>query len=488
MYNILKNLNNEKNYQLVQNIIEDGSIKKKDLPLFYELFWEEKYAEFNDIKTKLFFSIKKNLHLFDKQLFYESFGVNLENLKPFEHFKIRYFPISNNEYSALNKLYLFEHDIPEFPSTFPNTDKRVKESIEKLKQILGKNFFVCFDKHFCGDSFELALVAAFIVKDEYADMYSFTGRINSDGTISMVDFIEKKDSRSEKSGKFLVSPKVIDNISELSFLNTDRLYLPFISIFGKSSVDLQKNFKELSNYTSPQKLLSILKVKESDCSVFSENFLNNNIEEWKPFFEEAFDKIDKLKKYYSKVIIHYLLGVSAFAFPLGLKQTALNSCVIHHFQGDKIYKVLDFTEKDPRKIKKKVEKYNLIQSEYIENSSDELCIAIYLASHNPKKDAEYFAINTLKVNFLYIFASHSQGLLDPEEPEQWIDIVREIYSKIDETANNSKIPIKHYHFIFSTPVPIAFAIGMAIGDYKRLSVYNFDKVSGYYKKVFTKIG
>ncbi|MCA1933739.1 MAG: SAVED domain-containing protein [Calditerrivibrio sp.] len=485
MFDLLNNLNDE-NKNFVRIIIEEGKINEKDLHKFYELFYDKKHEKHPLLKTKLFFSIKKYPDLFDEKLFYQSFGVQLQNLNPFENCRIRYFPITDENNTILSKLYLFEHDIPDFPLTFPNTDTKIKKSLEKLRKIIGKNFLVCFEDNFCGNSFELALAAAFFVKERYADKYSFTGEIKPDKTVSKVDYIEKKRKKSEELKYLLVSPEEIDNISDLSLLNTDTLHLPFIQLFAKLQKDIQRNFKLLSEYTSHEKLLSILKITEEKCSIFSETFVNNSIHDWKPFFDEAFGKIDNLKKSYPEVVIHYLLGTSAFAFPLGVKQTALNSCVLYHFQGDKIYKVMDFTEIDPREIKKKVIKYSLINpEEYIDNGSDELCIAIYLASHNLKNDAKNFANNILKSNFLYISAANSQGSINPEKPEDWINIVRELYSKIDETANNSSKPIKHYHFIFSVPVPIAFALGMAIGDYKTLSIYNFDKSSKGYREVFT---
>lgn len=487
MLDCFKKLEDPLSYKLVLKAIEDGNIHPKYLNLFYELFYKESFTEYQELKTAFFMSIVKHSNLFDQKLFSEAFGCNITSMELFKKYETRSFPICNNNSGELAKIYIFKIDVEGFPVTFPNSSQYLKRDLENVKHALGENFFVCFDKRFVGDSFGLALASAFYVKNEFEKYYAFTGSIKADGTVEKVDFLDEKRKVAKENSKYLVSYKNVNHISELEILNTESIQTPFIQLFGKSEAALMENFHKLCEVTADEKILSIFGLNLSKLSVFVEDRIKNDAETWLKLFEEAFEKIDFLNKIGLRANIHYLLSISAFAFPLGIKQGAINKTAIYHYQMGEIHRVFDFLNRDPRVLKRKVEKYEFIKSEYKDIGSNELCVGIYLASHDPKKDAEYFALESLHANFLYISIPTFQGQIPLENTEIWEKIVRELYSKIDYIANNSQKNITHYHFIFSVPVPIAFALGMAIGNYKRISVYNFFQSTTSYEKVFSNL-
>lgn len=485
MFSFLKNLEDPTKHGSALKIIEDGNIPPQCLNLFYELFYKENFTEYQELKTAFFISIIKHSHLFNQKLFLEAFGCDIKGMELFHTCEIRSFPVCNNHSGDLANVYVFKIDMEDLPVTFPNGDPYLKRYLENVKHALGENFFVCFDKNFVGDSFGLALTSAFFVKKGFEKYYAFTGSIKADGTVEKVDFLDEKRKVAKENSKYLVSYENVNHISELELLNTGDIEIPFIQLFGKPEAALMENFHKLCEVTTDEKILAIFGLNLRKLSVFVENRIKNDEETWLKLFEEAFEKIDFLNKIGLKTNIHYLLSLSAFAFPLGIKQGAINKTVIYHYQGGEIHRVFDFLNRDPRVLKRKVEKYECIKSEYKEIGSNDLCVGIYMASHDPKKDAEYFALESLRANFLYISIPTFQGQIPLENTEIWEKIVRELYSKIDYIANNSQKNITHYHFIFSVPVPIAFALGMAIGNYKRISVYNFSESTTSYEKVFS---
>lgn len=485
MHSCLEKLEDSNEYNFAYHVIKDGNVPEKSLACFYELFSDRKFSEYYELKTTFLMSILKNSSLFDKKLFSEAFGCDVDNFQILFNLKKRSFPVYDKKNGEISTVYIFETENKNFPVTFPNTDKQVIKILEDIKHIVNKDFFVCFSKYFSGNSFGLAVASGFFVDDEFADIYTFTGDVKADGSIQEVSFVPEKKELASEEGKFLISFENFKHTSELGSLNTNELHVPFVQLFGKPKSVLTENLQKLYRVTSGYNLIKAFGIDTENLFVYSQNNLENDIETWKDYFEQAFRSIDFFKAFSPKITVHYLLSVSAFAFPLGIRQGALNKTAVYHFQNGEIFKVFDFVQNDLRNVKKKKREYTLIDAKYTEIDSHDMCIAIYVASHNPKKDAEEFAVKTLKANFLYITTPDFQGKLPADEPEIWTKTVAELYSKIDETANNACKNITHYHFIFSTPVPVAFVLGMAIGDYKKISVYNFDKSTTSYKKVFS---
>jgi hypothetical protein len=205
---------------------------------------------------------------------------------------------------------------------------------------------------------------------------------------------------------------------------------------------------------------------------------------WNNLLKETKDKINNIYKKFPKANLHLLGSLATFMFAVGIIITSKKKYCIYHFQDNELVKVMDLCKKTARSLKgEKKEKFNHIEIEEVKNNSDKLSIILYLASHNPKQDAYSFIDKNLKSNKIFIKTVSNQGNLPLDNQEKWINMVTEIYSAIDNFQNNSKTTIKSHHFFMSLPVPIALALGMAIGDYKQNHIYQYDKENQTYFEI-----
>jgi len=466
----------DKNYRVIKEFIQDCSIAETDYDACFKLFHEERYSPYEDLKQMLMFSLIKNSK---SELLEKILGKEFTEAitKAFEQVKYSQFPIVDNNNGDIARVYIFEG---EFESIcFPNTPQFIRESLIKLKKLINKNFFVCFDKIFTGNSFELALASCFYVEDIYRNNFIYTGSVDSFGKVNNIDYIKLKKKIALDNKKFLVSH--IDKLEDLSHLNKDVIDLPFIQLFGKSHAELERNFNYLKDKLEGN-ILNMLEIDLDDLSIYRENFIQNNIDEWECLIDEFYYKISKAYNCNLTVRFHFICSLSAFAFSMGVIIGAKKQLSIYHFQDGKYFEVINFTETSLRKLKQIKQNFEYISYGYESSfDSDELMVCIYAASHNPIGDAKKFINETLHCNLLTINIKDFQGNISIDNSNLWVEITREIYSCINSV--NNKQHVSTYHFIFSAPVPLSFALGMAIGDYKRLVVYNFDKSDLSYKKV-----
>ena len=479
MINILKKLPDT--YHLALDLINEGSLKREELPYVYEIFTDKKYSEYHSLKNELLFAIKKFSHLLDGNLFYNAFKINKKQMDKFLKVepKIAYFPIADNKNVYISKVYVYELNDNTFPNTFPNSSQTIIDAINDLQRILNKNFFVSFDSEpFTDISFQLAIASTFFVEDEFREKYIFSGSLDKSGNVLPVGFEEKKKEISKKDKKLFISYRSIKNIKDLQFLNTDSLNIPFIQLFAKTFKELENNFNIISNNIS--NFLNAFSIQE--LSIFHEDLISNDLSLWDEFLKEVKEKLDYIFSLPFNVTLHFLGSLSAFSFAIGIMLGAKKKVVIYHFQDGEIFKVMDLSN-SLRVIKSKAKNFKYLNTTFKSiNSSNEAGIIIYFASHDPGKSAEQFLLN-LKCNIIKLALNEFQGNIPVNDTNLWIEIVRELYSAIDDIEEKLNKKIEKFHFIFSIPVPIAFALGMALGDYKKIAVYNFDKSISDYKLV-----
>jgi hypothetical protein len=489
MTKLAKYITDSEKYDILLSAINDGNfLPGSSLKDYYNIFIDSNFTEKEELKAALFFAIKRYEKFQDFSLLSSLLNISEDSLTNLlkSNYKKATFPISDNNEAELVSLYLIEVE-DEIPVSFPNTEALRLNSIQNIKKTLNKNFFVFFDKCFSGRSFGLAVASCFYVSDEIRERFIFTGEVRADGGVYDVDGLELKFKVAHQNNKYLVSSRCITHISELKHINSNELNVPFVQLFGKSKSELDKNFKKLKGYIPESAvLLNIFGFSQEDLSVFTEDYLNNEINDYAIFLNEFYKKVKKLYDTNIGINLHITGSLSSFAFLMGLVLGAKKKFAIYHYQDGEIYKIYDFINQSARKLKGKKNNFSHIQykTKVINANSTDLLVSIYLASHSPKNDASKFASQTLKCNIVEIELKNHQGNLPIDNQELWIEIVREIYSVLDNISDELGNNVERYHIILSTPVPIAIALGMAIGDYKKFSVYNFDKKVTGYKKVF----
>lgn len=477
-------------YKILLNTIRDGNfLPGLELDDYYRAFSDETFRDDEYLKSTLFLAIRRYSKFQNLKLLSNHFKMDEDTLRVLLNadYKIASFPIVDNSQAELANLYVIELEDNCQTLSFPNTDMFRLDYLQNIKKALGKNFFVFFDRFFTGRSFGLALAACFFIKDEIREKLLFTGEVRADGRVYDVDGIGLKTEIAKANKRYLVGSTHVNSITELKYLDRNCIDVPFIQLFGKSKNELNKNFSKLKEFISDGRVMvDVLGFSDENLSVFCEDFIENNIDTYLNYLRDFYYKVKRVYEIDFEVNLHLLGSLSSFAFLMGLVLGAKKRFVIYHYQDGRVHKVFDFVKQSARVLKSKKNHYEYIkfQTFYNDPDSDELVVSLYIASHNPINDAANFAKEKLNCNMVEIRLKEQQGYLPLDNEKIWIDVVREIYSLLTENTLDFKNVIKKYHFIFSVPVPIAFALGMAIGDYKKILVYNFDKQIGSYIKVF----
>ncbi|GEM_PF-6915612 len=490
-------------YELVSTCLNDGSFNRRDIPVLYRLFKDKEFSHYHKLKHSLFSALKKYSHLLDYTLLSDSLGCQVNQLPYFIESQpiIADFPIVRNDYSDISKVHLYPTVYKDFPLTFPNCSQEIFQALYAIQKFTGKNFFLSFESEpFTDTSFSLSVAAALLLKDAPLKNFIFSGVVDSQGNVYNVAFMKEKSDKAHSQKRYLVSYPHIQHLNELSCLNVDTLNIPFIQLFGKSQNDLQNSFSSICSMLSQSDTLlpNILGVKLSDTTLYLSSFIENDLDKWDTLLGEFVEKVKIIYSLPYHINLHLLGTLSAFAFGMGVILGAKRSFAIYHFQDSKFIKLFDFIGNSARSLKSKTKPLNILNDgqtlefKYIEckiekvEGSSEVAVIIHFASHNPGKDSEEFVEDFLKSSSAKISLKERLGNIPIDNIEIWICIVSELYSLIDMLPDILNKRLSKFHFIFSVPVPVAFGLGMALGDYKNIAVYNFDKISdekGSYKKV-----
>lgn len=476
---MIKTINDLIKEDIYLDLISHGKLKAEELPICYSLFSQNNLPiEYRNIRSAFFESIFKYEGHFSLDLLSKHLGIREDDALELKTYiktkKTVYFPIADQNTSKIAKLHIIFTD-GSIPLTFPSETADFKKSLQTVYEATNIPFFAYSDDIFTGDSFTLALAAGLIAKDADLKRYCFTGSVKIDGTVGEVELIEQKNMIKDKK---LISFNVIRKIEELNYFNETIIDVPFVQLFGKPESYLENNLNYLKSQCKYWEIFCYInEIKEDELYLFTENiisFSNNGLTDIKGFFDKFIQSLKKIYDATHNVRLNLLGSLASFAFGMGIILGAKKSFRIHHFQDEKYFLAIDMSD-NGRKIKEKKTEYKYISFETeINNSSDELTIILYLASHNPKGYDKDF-----KTNKIYICSKNSQGNIPPY-PDIWMEMVSEMYSAIDNFSFENNINIKIYNFILSVPVPIALALGMAIGDYKQVRIFQYDKESQQY--------
>lgn len=494
----------KKDLKKLKNYLKGKGVKKEED--LYKLLIDKHIP--NSIKFLVYNQIRKNEHLFDiKELskILKLPEMAIKKIFKTEPIEVK-FPIALNKKSKLASAYIIPLNKPIEKNSFP-ANKDIEDGLKTIKTLIRnkdlpvKDFFVIFDEDFTGKSFMLSVFAGLTLPEYALKNFIFTGVLNEEGEIFPVDYIKEKETLAKKKNLKLLTPYHLDNVDELIYyLGTQQIDIPFVFLIkrpeGEEKLALQKielKIKEKSPLFSIEKLNNIFDIKEEDLFINNDEFLPeitfDDIEKENQWIKQIQLFQEKLQNIYSKFsyknrILHIGLAVpSSLAMGLGIKLGTKKPVVIYHYQSDEYIPVIDLSDKKKlRKIKyirKDIYK-NLKNIEVFKPTSltKDTAVAIWLASHNLYNDVQnYLKQKKLNFSLLKIESKAFQGDIPlPEDFEDidkdyWIRYISEIYSVLNILKNKENI--ERFHFFISTPVALAFGLGMAIGHFWDGIIYNF---------------
>lgn len=471
--------------------IKSRQVKREEL--------EELYSLLNSNDEELIYTVYRfldeNPEYVDYPLLSKTTGIEEKVLKtvltttPIKAF----FPVVDAEKHTIATVYLFQLPFKTEKSSFSD-----RPELKKIKKYLqGKNhpvkdFFVVFDTDFKGSSYMLAVISALFLPEEKLGRYAFTGEVNWEGEIVSVDFLKEKEKASQKNNLILITPEIFKTVDHmLRCLTSEEIDLPFAVInksddeIKKSLLKLEKEIKEKNPLYSLKKQLLILGLKEEDLYLNVENIPPTK-EEWEKKLNTIKQKLLKIHSsaYTEKINLHIATSIASLSFATGVVLGAKRSYVLYHFQNDRYFPVIDLSSPERLRNIKQINRNILKNSKNINieiniKDSSEVNLILYLASHNPVADVLNFTKNK---NYVYITDRNFQGKI-PIKPYLWEEYVSEIYSAVNQLRE--KYLIGRFNLFISCPSVIAMALGMAVGNFIDISVYNyFPQTREKYFKVF----
>jgi len=474
-------------------IIKSKKLTEEDKPVLYELLTDKNVSD--EEKFLIWKAIKQKNDLLDVEKLSELLNMPALNIKKiFTSTPIEVkFPIALKDKAEITKAYIIE--LPKETDTLSFSSKEEKiEALKTIKDIVNKPFFVIFEKDFTHKSFMLAVLVGLLTKGENIDKFAFTGVVNKEGEIFSVDGIEEKEKVAKEQGLKLIKPDYADTIDELLYwIGEEAIDIPFLIMVNKSTEEaktaltkLEKEIKDKKPYFSIEKLKNIFDIQEEDLYLYYDKPLSEKEEEWQnliKLFEE------KLKNIYSKFenkirILHIAFATPAsLAMGFGIKLGTKKPVILYHYQSDKYVPVIDLSSAETIRIVKGMKEIEKIKYEIknIQNTED-VAVEIRLASHNLTSDVENYLKANNKDYAIVNIQTLNAGNLPLPEKNEWAEYISEIYTLLNDLKN--QYHINRYHIFLSTPVAIAFALGMAIGHFWDTYIYNYNPKAEIKNKYF----
>ncbi|WP_457644138.1 SAVED domain-containing protein [Persephonella sp.] len=496
-----------------------SSVRAEEKEDLYDLLIDK--SQPNKVKFEAFKVIRKREDLFDIEKISETLNIPMTAVKKIfkSKAKVVKFPVALGDKGDIASACIIPLTEDTDLNSFSNCNN-IREGLNTIRSILKnknypvKNFFAVFDRDFTHKSYMLAIIAGILLPEEILSKFTFSGVLNEEGEIFPVGYVPTKKSISEEQNLKLITSDHLDNTDELIYyLGSKTIDIPFVAMIKRPEEEINISLKKLESSIreknpqfSLEKLSNIYDLKLEDLSLYYKDSLpeieENDLEKENLWTEQVKTFEKKLRKIYSKLegknrILHLAFAVpSSLAFALGIKFGAKKPVIIYHYQSDEYHPVLDLS--DGRKLRK-IKYIRKTPFEDMKNleitipdmkNSEDVAIAVWLASHNPYADVEIFLKDEKRdYPIVKIESKEFQGNIPlPKDFEEldddyWIRYVSETYSALNILKNIYNI--KRFHFFLSVPIPIAFGLGMAVGHFWDGVIYNLSfKANVKYYPVF----
>ncbi|TCK06214.1 SAVED domain-containing protein [Phorcysia thermohydrogeniphila] len=391
-----------------------------------------------------------------KEIFKELF--NITPLSPPVKFS---FPAINEKEGVLIKALAFLSD-----KTFSP-----KEELSQVKEVTQKEFGFFYNREFSGESFQAPLAYA-LLYGELPKRVILSGKLLPKGNFKAENAKEKEEVAT-KEGKFLIAEGNIHEIKE--FFSKEEKDIPLLIATGKREENIP-NFEIFCKNVGFKPLKGLL--DEEKLIVELPTFLPHD-RDWRELFLPIREKVLKLKEFLPDLSLHVALK-APITFSLGAGAvigTGKVPVAVYHFENGSYHRVIDL-RKDSRRIKRRKRKLSFIEVEEEVRGSDTAVIALQVASHETRSKGEELS-QKFNADFFYVNAPELKGSLPLDL--DWAEVVAEIYEAFNRIYAKGH---KKFHLVMSVPNPIAFALGMAVGNYWDVTVWSYFKPLKDYRPVY----
>lgn len=353
--------------------------------------------------------------------------------------------------------------------------KEVKRYLKPIKEFVGKGFWIFFDKEFSGASFQLPTVLNLYVENLPSGLV-FSGAIDKSGRIKIVDHLEKKRKLAESKGFRFVEPYHFENVRDIKgWFDADQHDIPIY--ITKTLEGWEGELKRFLSFLQVEDSEGLLKKLEILSGVETKPIVVGQLVDnaWKDVCKVFWRRFkDTEKKLFSKERWHIAInGPSVLAFAFGVLFGSQKPFVFYHFQNNNYHPI---NIENVRELKERIKSLKKTRFKF-EKGGKELVVMLSFAHHDLETKVKEYALQKIKDPSYLLIESESAGNVAVEDMK---DIAKECASLIQDIKKEQSF--EKFHFFFSTPVPIAFMVGLAFGHYEDGFIYNY---SGNYEPVLS---
>jgi hypothetical protein len=263
--------------------------------------------------------------------------------------------------------------------------------------------------------------------------------------------------------------------------------VPVVVIVGKTDDEYRRMWDDVITRMRPvgfdmQELERDWRIRQDDLVLRHNSHLPRRSTEWEQLASQFQQKILSLSaRIPGTVTFHLFLNCpAALALGLGATLTTRYRVVLyHHWGGGDYQSVLSLTgtgikdANEPHTLKQRVvEPYRNITVEWPANADvntdfqQGVFVSVGLASHDPKGDTLALA-RTQNLPAIHICNTYNDNL---QRDSDWLRVEQETAVVLLGLAAKG---VKRLHLCVSSPVVLAFAIGMTLGVMSPITVYNW---------------
>ena len=209
----------------------------------------------------------------------------------------------------------------------------------------------------------------------------------------------------------------------------------------------------------------------------------NDPKPWINFIMRLQERIDRLADALpGKKVFHiFIQGPSSLALGLGAVFGWKHPVVVYQWDGTGYKPVIKLVE-NLRAIKEyKVETYRFIEipADAWENLTENTVVALGMAAHLPEGWVTNYLAEAGHSDWKVIQVRNTYGGTLKEE--DWVPVIQELASVFYELQRRSEV--KTIRLFHSMPVAMAFGLGMSLGNFIPIVVYNWQREEGTYYPV-----
>lgn len=207
-----------------------------------------------------------------------------------------------------------------------------------------------------------------------------------------------------------------------------------------------------------------------------------NPEIWHDFLEDSQEQARQFLQHVPGGRIYHIAvwGPAALAVGVGAMFGTRSRVVAYHYENDSYRVVLDL-QSNIRRIKTALPPdaaNQYINVVYPGHLVEDAVVVLDMAGHIAIGDVkEYVSRWQHPYSLVEVSNTYSGNL----EEDDWSGVVQEIFQVFSALQRSQEV--RRIHLFFSMPVPMALGIGMALGSFVPVIVYNWERSEGTYHPV-----